>query len=151
MKRVLKGFGIFLGVTSLINGIIGIFLALKAKSLGDEHDMAITFDEKSIDMAEVGPSLDLGIMFASVSIDFRNCEEEDEPYELYLYNRFSGVEIVVPEGWYVESKGRLALAGIENYTATYEDQKANVILRFDTALSGVSIKNEVYHLEEMEE
>ncbi len=151
MKKFFKGLGIFLGITSIINGIIGVFFALKAKSLSDEHDIAITFDEKTLDMAEQEPHVDLGVMFAGVTIDYRGCEVLDEPYELFLYNRFSGVEIVVPEGWYVESKGRLAFAGIENYTATYEDQKANVILRFDTALSGVSVKNEVYHVEEMEE
>lgn len=151
MKKVLKALGVVFGIMTIVNAVIGVFFAKKAKSLGDEYEKAITFGEESVDMSEQGPSLDLGVMFAGVTLDYRNCDEMDEPYELYLYNRFSGVEIVVPEGWYVESKGRLAFAGIENFTATYEDQKANIVLRFDTAFSGVSIKNEVYKIDEVEE
>lgn len=144
MKKILKGFGIATGIIAITNVLFGLMNVKKAKELHKNYDIAVTFNEDHIDMVGKGSKIDMGVMFAGAEIDYRSCPVLDEPYELNLFNRFSGVEIVVPEEWYVESKGKIAFGGIDNYTVTYEGKEPNLILNFDTSFSGLSIKNERY-------
>jgi hypothetical protein len=144
----MKKAGRIIGVTSLVivgvNAVFGLFNYKKAKELHKTKDIAVTFGEEAIDMSELLKKQEIGAMFSSMTLDFSNCKESDEPYEIELYAKFTGIEIIVPEGWYVESKGKIAMASIENYTATYEDEKASVILHFNASFSGISIRNVKY-------
>lgn len=144
MKKVVKILKIIGTVSVLVNGVLGFVNYRKAKQMEGQYDDVVTFGEKKLDMSGKGQASSVGVMFAASFIDYRKCPKLDQPYELTLYNRFSGVEIVVPEGWFVKESGKLAFAGMDNYTATFDDQEADIILKFDTAFSGVSIKNETY-------
>ncbi len=137
-----------IGITSLvlvgINAVIGLLNFKKAKDLEKNYDVAVTFGEEAVDMSEMPPRMSAGAMFSGMTLDYRNCIVLDEPYELELFSRFAGVEIIVPEGWFVEAKGQMMMAGMENYTATYEEEEAKLIIHFKTSFAGLSIKNVSY-------
>lgn len=143
-NKVLKGIGLLsLGLVA-VNGVIGALGYKKAKDLHKNYDIAVTFGEETIDMCGKGNQLNCGTMFASTTLDFRNCLVTSEPIEIDLFAQFASVEIVVPEGWYVESKGKITMAGIENFTATYEDEVPSIILRFNASFAGLRVVNVKY-------
>jgi hypothetical protein len=143
-NKVLKGLGIIglgLIITDAVFGVINI---KKAKDLHKYNDVVVTFGEEAIDMSNKASRLACGVMFGSMILDFRESVVSDEPIEIELYSKFAGVEIIVPEGWYVESKGKITMASVENFTATYEDEKPSMILNFNASFTGISIKNVRY-------
>jgi hypothetical protein len=136
------------GITALVvlglNAIYGLLNIKKAKTLDKDYDIAVTFGEKAIDMSKEAKEITCGAMFCGLTLDFRNCQEVSEPYEIDLFAKFAGVEIIVPENWFVQNKGKIAMAGVENYTVTYENAKPSLILHHHATFSGISIKNVRY-------
>lgn len=143
-NKVLKNLGIVsLGLLAA-NAVFGILNYKKATELSKTKDVVVTFGEESIDMSGKGSGLDCGAMFGSMVLDFRNCQAVDEPIVIDLFAKFANVEIIVPEEWYVESKGKITMAGIENFTATYEDHEPSILLNFNASFAGISVKNVRY-------
>lgn len=143
-NKVLKSFG-FLGLALVaFNAVAAIMNVRKAKELYCNNDVVVTFGEETIDMSGKGSELDCAVMFGSMILDFRNCLPTEKPMEINLFAKFGSVEIIVPEGWYVESKGKITMAGIENFTATYEDEEPSMLLRFKASFAGISVKNVRY-------
>ncbi len=143
-NKVLKGIGIVSLGLVLANGIFGALQVKKAKELHKNNDVVVTFGEKTIDMSGKGSKLNCAVMFGQMILDFRECEPTEEPLEIELYAKFASVEVIVPEGWYVESKGKIAMAGIENFTATYEEEDPSILLKFNASFTGISVKNVRY-------
>lgn len=143
-SKVLKGLGIVsLGLVAA-NAAFGILSYNKAKTLKDRKDIVVTYGEETFEMNGKGSRLDCGAMFGSMTLDFRNCQPSEEPLIVDLYARFANVEIIVPEEWYVEAKGKIAMAGIENFTSTYEDEEPSILLNFDAMFAGITVVNEQY-------
>lgn len=143
-NKALKSAGLVgLGLLAA-NAVFGFINYKKAKDLDKNYDVTVTFDEEAIDMSGKGSQLDCAVMFGSMTLDFRECVATSKPMEITLFAKFANVEIIVPEGWYVESKGKIAMAGIENFTATYEDEEPSMLLKFNASFAGVSVKNVKY-------
>lgn len=141
MLKCLKWLGILSFVFIVVN--IGVTIAniIRTKNTKFEEDLVSTFTEKAFDMALFPTKVNAVSMFSKTTFDYRNVSESDDVYELDLRAMYTGVEVIVPDGWYVESKGRIAMAGMDNTTLTYEDQEARIKVIVDAKFAGISIKN----------
>lgn len=143
-NKVSKGLGIIGIALAVANAAFILSNHKKAKDLHKNNDVAVTYGEESIDMSGKGNKLECAVMFGSMTLDFRNCIAGEIPMEIEVFARFAELKVVVPEGWYVDSKGKITMAGVENFTATYEDEEASMLLRFNAAFAGITITNERY-------
>lgn len=138
---LLKLIGLAGAVVVVANVVMAVREVLNVKSREFDEEVVSVFGEKAFDMAEQPHSVDAVSKFSSTTFDYRNANESEEPYILNIEAGYSRVEILVPDGWFVESKGRIAMAGMDNMTLTYEEQEPQLIVTVNAKFAGIQIHN----------
>jgi len=135
----------WIGITGVIFVLINLGYAIvnvfKVKKMSFEQDLVSVMNEKAFDMTQYPQKVSAVSMFSATTFDYRNTPVADEPYELEILAMYTGIEIIVPEGWFVESKGKIAMAGMDNSTLTYEDQAPQLKVHVDAKFAGIDISN----------
>ncbi len=142
--RVMKKLGKIVSYGLLAVGLAHVVFVLtqikKAMGLADSYDIVSTFGEKTIDMSGQTDIVSVGAMFSGTTLDYTKARVKRGAYVLELTASYAGIEVIVPEEWYVETNGKLKMAGIENDTLTYEKRVPDLIIDHDLLFAGVEIK-----------
>ena len=127
-----------IGVTHIIFILTRIKKAMELKTC---YDIVSTFGEKNVDMSTRPDITSVGAMFSGTTLDYTKAREKRNPYVLEVMASYAGVEVIVPDEWYVETNGRIKMAGIENDTLTYEKRVPDLIIDHNLLFAGLDIKS----------
>lgn len=141
LLNLLKLIGIIGAIAIVANVVMALIQVFKVKSRQFDEELVSIFDEKAFDMAEQNTEVTAVSMFSATTFDYRNAPELDEPYVLELEAMYTGVEIIVPDGWFVESKGTIAMAGMDNTTLTYDAHEPRLKVKVNAKFAGIEIRN----------
>lgn len=141
LLNVLKWIGIIGATAIVVNIVLALIEVFKVRSRQFDEELVSVFGEKAFDMAEQQTEVKAVSMFSETTFDYRNAPEMDEPYVLELEAMYTGVEIIVPDGWFVESKGKIAMAGLDNTTLTYDEHEPKLKVIVNAKFAGIEIRN----------
>jgi predicted membrane protein len=83
----------------------------------------------------------ISVMMGAYEIDLRRASIVAGPVELEVSASFSGVEIRVPEDWYVILKGSPVLGGVNNQTHKKEPGAKTLVVTARVFVGGVEVRN----------
>ncbi|HSJ67759.1 MAG TPA: hypothetical protein VK921_08795 [Anditalea sp.] len=131
----------FTAILSLQTGF-ALYTLSKLKKIKGNYKTSVIQNDKKISLTGQEFSGDsLLIAFGAYELDLRGAIPTSQFISLTIKAMYSGVKIIVPEGWSVKGEGKTFLGGFTNKCKVGQEGLPHLIIQYDISFAGVEVIN----------